>query len=399
MSIAANCASLIGCMSPGLVNLALYRVKVAVLAGGLQRLASNNSQNAPELLHPELPTYWYWGTSGVCDVYSNGETRCRHQFPPTNGLITIVEESLRDRLGSAQEPLVNDIVSSWNATLNNIDPSKLRNKEAKFTAESKAAVALAILAIILDGVISLLALLLGGSCSLYSASFFSALISIGAATLSTYSMYDGVHGVVETGEHGGLGIILVFVGAALRILSSIPGPCCRSRSKRDVEGGFPLHPPPINRPHDQPYSPPYNPPYSPPYDPPGDNTTNASQSPWGHGQTREDRNGEIGYLGEKHLYRTLSILPFLQFLHTLTMVVLPNLDTTRWYGRGFPASTGATTGRAITEPGRGMNLLDTKGTTPISRTLITPGRCGRSSATGASLSIPDGRTIRSITSR
>ncbi len=243
---------------------------MAVLAEGLQKLASNDSQNAPRLLHPELPAYWYWGMSGVCDVDSNGETRCRRQFPPTNNLITIVEESLRGRLGSGQEPLVNNIVSSWNATLDKIDPLRLRDKEAKFTTESKASVALALLAVILDVGIPPLALVLDRSSAVpYYASFFSALVSMGAGTLATYSMYDGVHGVVETGEHGGLGIILVFVGAALRVLSSMLGPCCASRSKDDGKS---------------------------------------------HSKDN-DHNKRIGYLGEKHLYRTLSPLLSTLFAH------------------------------------------------------------------------------------
>ena len=328
VSLAANCGFLAGCISRGAVTLCLYRVKVAVLAEGLQKLAYNGTQNVPELLHPELPTYWYWGMSGVCDVYdSKDETRCRRQFPPTNNLITIVEEFLRDGLGSGQESLVNNIVSSWNTTLNNISPSKLRDKEAKFTAENKAGAALALLAIFLDGAVLLLGLLLGEYPTLpYVAAFFSAMISVGAGTLATYSMYDGVHGVIDTGEHGGLGIILLFVGVALRIFSSIIGLCCRSHRdpRGDTEGGLPPRPPSNNLPT---YNNTVNIILPPGY--PSRNSTGAHPEhyPWSHAEAHAggyseghelgplDYKHEIGLDGEKHLYKILIPLPFFAFPH------------------------------------------------------------------------------------
>ena len=327
MSLAANCGFLAGCISRGAITLCLYRVKVAVLAEGLQKLAYNGTQNVPELLHPELPTYWYWGMSGVCDVYdSKDETRCRRQFPPTNNLITIVEEFLRGGLGSGQESLVNNIVSSWNTTLNNISPSKLRDKEAKFTAESKAGAALALLAIFLDGAVLLLGLLLGEYPTLpYVAAFFSAMISVGAGTLATYSMYDGVHGVIDTGEHGGLGIILLFVGVALRIFSSNIGLCCRSHRdpRGDTEGGLPPRPPSNNLPT---YNNTVNIILPPGY--PSRNSTgaHAEHYPWSHAEAHAEAHAEgyseghelgpldykheIGLDGEKHLYKILIPLVF-----------------------------------------------------------------------------------------
>lgn len=265
VSLVTNCVFLIGCMVPGTVDLALYRVKVAVLAEGLPALALNGNQ--PQLLHPELPTYWYWGMAGVCDVYdSKSETRCRRQFPPTGNLITIVEESLRDRLGSGQETLINSIVSDWDATLNSIDSSKLRDKEAKFTSESKASAALAILAMILEAGIPFLALAsLKLTCG---ASFFTAMVSVGAGVLAIFSMNDGVHGVVDTHEHGGLGIILLFVGAALRLGSTtiLAFYCCVVPRRSDD-----------------------------------------SETELGHrGESSDDSNREIGFRGEKLMYYLLA---------------------------------------------------------------------------------------------
>ena len=428
MSLAANCGFLVGCISRGTVPLCLYRVKVAVLAEGLQKLAFNSTQNVPELLHPELPTYWYWGMSGVCDVYdSKHETRCRRQFPPTNNLITIVEESLRDGLGSGQESLVNNIVSSWNATLSNISPSKLRDKEAKFTAESKAAAALALLAIILDGAVLLLGLLLGKYPTLpYLAAFFGAMISIGAGTLATYSMYDGVHGVVETGEHGGLGIIILFVGAALRIFSSIIGPCCRSQSKGDTEGGFPPHSPPYSNTIWIPPSryPPYNSTAAHAYNstaahaehypvsfaegraeayPVRYSRPHAEGHAEGYSEVPElpplDYKHKIGLAGEKHLYKYPSyLLPFC-VLFSLTMEVFTTyLDLKRSSKKNSPIGHGRN-GPAVSVSGPDTQSLPTIRISPISLTPTSSGLCGKRSANGACASTPDGRTGPSTTSR
>jgi hypothetical protein len=245
VSLVANVVFLIGCISPGTVNLALYRVRVAVLADGLQKLAAEDSGSAPPgtLLHRDLPVYWYWGSSGICDVYgSQSETRCRRQFPPTQALLAIVEESLRDRLGEGTDQ-VRAVVPAWNATLSRLNPARLRNREARFASLSKASAALAVLAVILDVFSPVVGAAVVFSSSesallLYAVPVLGALLAIGAGMLATCSMNEGVHGMVWTGEHGGLGVIILFVGAALRLGSSFLGCCaCNGVKKKDRSQG------------------------------------------------------------------------------------------------------------------------------------------------------------------
>ncbi|KAK3385783.1 hypothetical protein B0H63DRAFT_510493 [Podospora didyma] len=239
LDLVANFVFMLGCISPGTKDLALYRVNATELAVGLQKLAFNDSRPADELLHPDLPVHWYWGMSAIpqfqlnltpsfhciCDIYATkDETRCRRTFPPTQNILTIVEESLRDRLGSNQEQAIRNVVSTWNSTLNNISPSMLRDKEAKFAAQSKASAALVIIAVVFDFAILILALaFLSGRVDprVYLAPFASGLLAVGAGTLAVLSMNDGVHGAVPSGENGGAGIIILFVGAALSLISCI----------------------------------------------------------------------------------------------------------------------------------------------------------------------------------
>jgi hypothetical protein len=171
---------------------------------------------------------------GICDVFeTTGEKRCRRAFPPINNLLGLLEDSLAERLDDDQEQLAN-ILSSWDATLNNISPNRLAAKEAKFAAQLKASAALVILAIVLDFGTPLLALCLKGR-HRYILPFVSSSIVFAAGALAAVSMSDGIHGVVETSEHGGPAIIILFVGAALRLLSA-GGACCSSSRKNNNTG-------------------------------------------------------------------------------------------------------------------------------------------------------------------
>ncbi|OAQ78184.1 S-adenosylmethionine-dependent methyltransferase-like protein [Purpureocillium lilacinum] len=245
VSLVANVVFLIGCISPGTANLSLYRVKVAVLADGLQKLAAEDSGGAAPgtLLHPDLPIYWYWGSSGICDVYgSQSETRCRRQFPPTQAVLAIVEESLRDRLGEGTDQ-ASAVVSAWNATLSRLNPARLRDREARFASLSKASAALTVLAAILDVFSPVVggAVVFSSSKSAllpYAVPVLGALLALGAGVLATCSMNEGVHGVVGTGEHGGPGVIILFVGAAPRLGSSLLGCCaCNGVGREDRRQG------------------------------------------------------------------------------------------------------------------------------------------------------------------
>ncbi|KAK4097258.1 hypothetical protein N658DRAFT_561920 [Parathielavia hyrcaniae] len=218
-SLTANIVFLIGGMTPTTKDIALYRVNVTLLADGLQKLALLDSGHAADLPRAELPTYWYWGMSGICDVFQEtGKTRCRRAFPPTQNLLGVLEESLRDRLSSDQEQLTNDTVASWRTALDNIDPSRLVDKEAKYAGQLKASVALAILACILNCATPLLAWWLlrrSTTWPSYILSLVSHVIAIVAGALALLAMRDGMHPLLDTSEHAGLAILVLFVGAGL----------------------------------------------------------------------------------------------------------------------------------------------------------------------------------------
>lgn len=240
MSIVCTFVFLLGGISPATKDLALYRVNVTLLADGLVKLSPNSTRGLADLRHPDLPTHWYWGASGICDVTPKNTTRCRRSFPATQDIVKVAEESLRDTLGGDQEDVIRDFVTSWNVTVNSIPSDLLVDKQATYAAKSKASVALAILSLVFSFVLLVLFLLLGdddGYSPLVPLSVGNAMIAMGGGVLATLSMNDGVHGVVDTGEHGGAGIILLFVGAALSILWAVWLWTCRpSRSAASNSG-------------------------------------------------------------------------------------------------------------------------------------------------------------------
>jgi hypothetical protein len=241
VSIVCTFVFLLGGISPVTKDLALYRVNVTLIADGLIKLSPNNTRGLADLRHPNLPTYWYWGASGVCDVTPKNATRCRRSFPATQNVVKVVEESLRDNLGSDQEDAIRDFVTSWDVAVNSIPSALLVDKQATYAAKSKASVALAILSLVFSFVLLVVFLTFGdddGYGALVALSVGNAMIAIGGGVLATLSMNDGVHGVVDTGEHGGAGIILLFVGAALPILRALGlWTCGPSRSKESSNPG------------------------------------------------------------------------------------------------------------------------------------------------------------------
>ncbi|KAK0613895.1 hypothetical protein B0T14DRAFT_499285 [Immersiella caudata] len=158
LSLATNFVFLPGCISPPAVNLALHRVNVELVVIAVRTSAFNNTKNAPKLMHPALPVYWYFGSSGICDV-SESETpiRCRREFPPTSDLVTLVKDSLRDS-GQVDEKQADAIASSWETAIDALDPSLYRDKQPRANSQSKASVAFTILAVMLDLILPAVAL-------------------------------------------------------------------------------------------------------------------------------------------------------------------------------------------------------------------------------------------------
>ncbi|KAM7219838.1 hypothetical protein V8F06_004872 [Rhypophila decipiens] len=191
-SIAATIVFLIGCMNPGIKDMALYRVTATLLANHLEE-----------------------GMSGVCDVYEGPKTtnptnRCHVQFPSTKNLLAIVSDSLQNLDMSEKE--TKSIISSWNTTFGAIPSSILTDKEPKFVSYVKASAGLAILAIIFDffSPIAVFVLDVDRQRS-YILPLLGGLVAIAAGMLATQSMYNGPHKAVDTGEHGDAEIILLFV--------------------------------------------------------------------------------------------------------------------------------------------------------------------------------------------
>ncbi|KAL1840065.1 hypothetical protein VTJ49DRAFT_841 [Mycothermus thermophilus] len=117
------CVFLAGCTSNAMANFALYEVNVTSLAESLK--AAGGSDVAP-LVPPELPTHWNIGISGRCDNFTTtGEVYCHRAFLPSQNVLTVVEESLRDSLrrrdGQGHEDqhdeLVDRVLTSWNEAL------------------------------------------------------------------------------------------------------------------------------------------------------------------------------------------------------------------------------------------------------------------------------------------
>lgn len=66
VSLVANIVFLIGCITPPTKDIALYRVNIAFAGESLKDLAAIDSPGQTQPLgYDVLPTYWYWGMSGM----------------------------------------------------------------------------------------------------------------------------------------------------------------------------------------------------------------------------------------------------------------------------------------------------------------------------------------------
>ncbi|KAM7185732.1 hypothetical protein V8F33_012242 [Rhypophila sp. PSN 637] len=228
-SLVANLIVLLGCISPSAKSLALYRINVASLAAEMvTQKRRKDPHNVSDLVDGSLPTWWYWGMSGICDVDEiSGETRCHGAFPSTKTLLAVVEDSLRRGDQAVPLPAGSSIVlSSWTFATNNLSSSVLATKQSSFVWQGRASAYLVIIAIIIDFFCPLFAWLLTSSSPRihpYSLPLFGGLIALGAGTFAILSMDNGPHGVESNGEYGAPGIIILFVNGALRLVSSALG--------------------------------------------------------------------------------------------------------------------------------------------------------------------------------
>ncbi|KAL2264498.1 hypothetical protein VTJ83DRAFT_7008 [Remersonia thermophila] len=123
------------------------------------------------LVIPELPEFWNFGLSGICDTFTaTHEVFCRQSFAPTHRLLTVLEESLRDsfrrqagkengkrdnktgdKIQHDSDPeLIKTVISSWNNTIAGLSPSGLAAHESKVDALWRAGAILAVGAVAAD---------------------------------------------------------------------------------------------------------------------------------------------------------------------------------------------------------------------------------------------------------
>ena len=226
MSIIATLLFLIGCISPATQNLALYRTDVNLLANALINLAPGTTQDVSSLLNPGLPVHWYWGSSGICDVFEGRSTRCRRSFPATQGLVKVVEESMRDNLAPGQENVIQRIVSAWDLAVKNIPSSILVDKHGSYAANIKASVALATLSLIVEFGLLAFHALADGSRLILFISFANGIVALIAGSFAVAAYRDFVHSVVSMRGETGPGFIVLFLGVGLRILANALSCCC-----------------------------------------------------------------------------------------------------------------------------------------------------------------------------
>ncbi|KAK4223750.1 hypothetical protein QBC38DRAFT_43030 [Podospora fimiseda] len=299
LSLGANVLFLLSCLTPTIKEIALYRVNVTQLAQNLQIQGLNNSRDVSHLIHPALPTYWYWGISGICDVHEDETVNCRQKFLPTQGLLNLIEESLRDRLSNDTndsdnntEQIVQDVVSAWNTTVSKPRVATfVARKERGLLVRLKASAALAIVAIVLDSIFAIIVpCLVKGKFKkgLSTLPVLSGLVAAAAGTLAILSMKYGVRGMVNTGEHGGPAIIIIFVGVALKALPIALASWLGNRYEEErLPTTRPPGPWPPGPPGDIIQYPPVQPPTRPPIIPDSGSV---------------DTTHAIGYRGEKYIF-------------------------------------------------------------------------------------------------
>ncbi|KAK4198575.1 hypothetical protein QBC40DRAFT_178509 [Triangularia verruculosa] len=234
VSLVVNFILLLTCISSPIKELALYRVNVTQLAHDLHNQVSNDTGDGlpTDLLHSNLPSYWYWGISGICDVHLGQpeRTHCRREFLPKQHILTLVEESLRPSVDNiAQDNDIRRVLASWNSTLGRLDGPDLHDRDARFSTLSKAGAALLITVITFD-IFTLAASLFWPTNKPTPRVFlstFNGLLAIVTGAPVAASMPHGMYVAIRAREFSVITLVIVFIGAALRLVSSLVG-CCLS---------------------------------------------------------------------------------------------------------------------------------------------------------------------------
>ncbi|KAL2267031.1 hypothetical protein VTJ83DRAFT_4308 [Remersonia thermophila] len=122
----------------------IYEVEVLNLAHRLEDAVFHDINLKVKLnVSSELPAYWRFGISGICDIYNNekGEVHCRSQFAPPQDVMSVLENPLRDSFrrkymkasraydDNLLDHDVNPILETWALAVYNLAPERLSNRE------------------------------------------------------------------------------------------------------------------------------------------------------------------------------------------------------------------------------------------------------------------------------
>lgn len=218
-------------------------VNITTLASELVTLSANTTHTTSDLVHPNLPSYWYYGLSGICDFFADGsdpirgrtaggETRCRRAFPPKTDVLSILKESLRANIDSSSssettEASIATVLSARESTLDAIPPSRLRDKESSVAAQTKAAAALAILAMLLD-LANAGVSFTRNRMTVCVIGLVSTALTVVAGVCAILAMNGGMNGVGSGTGHVSGSLVFLFVASLTKIpaLWSCCSLCC-----------------------------------------------------------------------------------------------------------------------------------------------------------------------------
>ncbi|KAK4445161.1 hypothetical protein QBC34DRAFT_473066 [Podospora aff. communis PSN243] len=230
ISLAGILSFLLGCISPGARDLAIYRVNITKLATELVHLSVSTKHNVSDLVHPDLPSHWYFGLSGICDFFADGPdrargptvsgtTHCRRAFPPNVNVLSVVHDSLRANVvpdWDESEKTITAVMDAWKEMYGNTPASLLRDGASAVNAQNRAAAALAILSMILDlanvGVSVKL-----GPLAVCVVGLVSTVMVIISGVLTILAMNGGMHGVVRETGHVSGSLVFLFIAALMKL--------------------------------------------------------------------------------------------------------------------------------------------------------------------------------------
>ncbi|KAH6663310.1 hypothetical protein F5X68DRAFT_177961 [Plectosphaerella plurivora] len=221
IGLVAQMTVLISCMSASTRSIYLFRIN----ADDLVNAATNTTTiSAADLRIDGLPSYWSWGFSGVCAVYSGGDVSCKRTFPPsmtTQEMIAFAVETHFDQTSIAEH------ITPWTSALAQVEQDLAPASRSK--SFLKAAVALTLISTILSFVmLPLGAFSLTGRLHrwiLYTLAFVDALAFLGAGILAIYAMDQGpralikLSGIDQGNEVIGPGFYVLFAGVLFILIS------------------------------------------------------------------------------------------------------------------------------------------------------------------------------------